>query len=261
MSKIIPIVAAISAALVFSSTVYAGENKTPDIDGKNNGSSLKYNQNCLDIAYKNAYGNASGKPTSSSDFKNYKCYINGKVVPCTSMSEDGQTKKAEADYQAYLDSITTIITGEQLISYTDIIASASTTPHYGYAQYTNYGGIQQFYGIQGKSGITALQCWEGTNPGCEAGVDASIFKKFADADPDDIYVTVNGVDYSLASRKVKGQYSKYYWSGNLGNDEVLDFKYHDNTPTRIMFVDPKLLDVLKANNGKSIAFEIKIKTK
>ena len=87
------------------------------------------------------------------------------------------------DYQAYLNSITTTITGNQLISYTDIIASASTTPHYGYAQYTNYGGIQQFYGIQGKSGVTAFQCWEGTNPGCEVGVDASIFKKFADADP------------------------------------------------------------------------------
>ena len=161
-------------------------------------------------------------------------------------------------YQAYLNSITTTITGEQLISYTDIIASASTTPHYGYAQYTNYGGLQQFYGIQGKSGVTAFQCWEGTNPGCEVGVDASIFKKFADADPDDIYVTVNGVDYSLANRKVKGQYSKYYWSGNLGNDDVLDFKYHENTPTRIMFIDPSLLNVLRENNGKAVDFEVKI---
>ena len=162
-------------------------------------------------------------------------------------------------YQAYLNSITTTITGEQLISYTDIIASASTTPHYGYAQYTNYGGIQQFYGIQGKPGITAFQCWEGTNPGCEVGVDASIFKKFADAAPDDIYVTVNGVDYSLANRKVKGQYSKYYWSGNLGNDDVLDFKYHEKTPTRIMFIDPSLLNVLRENNGKTVDFKVKIK--
>ena len=95
--------------------MYAGENKTPDIDGKNNGSSLKYNQNCLDIAYKNAYGNASGKPTSSSDFKNYKCYINGKVVPCTSMSEDGQTKKAEADYQNYLFANTRAVEGKVTI--------------------------------------------------------------------------------------------------------------------------------------------------
>ena len=174
MPKILPFLAAFAAAICTSTITHAGENKTPDIDGSNNGSSLKYNQNCLDIAYKNAYGTASGKPTSSSNFKNYKCYINGKVVPCTSMTEDGQTKKAEADYQAYLNSITTTITGEQLISYTDIIASASTTPHYGYAQYTNYGGIQQFYGIQGKPGITAFQCWEGTNPGCEVGVDASI---------------------------------------------------------------------------------------
>ena len=261
MSKILPLVAALTAALCTSTITYAGENKTPDIDGSNNGSSLKYNQNCLDIAYKNAYGTASGKPTSSSDYKNYKCYINGKVVPCTSMTEDGQTKKAEADYQTYLDSIATSITGEQLISYTDIIAGASTTPHYGYAQYTNYGGVQQFYGTQGRNGVTAFQCWEGKNPGCEVGVDARIFKKFADAGPDDIYVSVNGVDYPLSTRKVSGTPSKYYWSGNLGNDNVTDFTYHDNTPTRIMFVDPALLSVLKENNGKSLKFEIKIKSK
>ena len=99
MPKILPFLAAFAAAICTSTITHAGENKTPDIDGSNNGSSLKYNQNCLDIAYKNAYGTASGKPTSSSDYKNYKCYINGKVVPCTSMTEDGQTKKAEADYQ------------------------------------------------------------------------------------------------------------------------------------------------------------------
>ena len=138
--------------------MYAGENKTPDIDGKNNGSSLKYNQNCLDIAYKNAYGNASGKPTSSSDFKNYKCYINGKVVPCTSMSEDGQTKKAEADYQAnLLLSQTTRIEGSFYVNESygttlenfDGIKVLGQTWHLSdYQEPTTtipaYGGVQQF---------------------------------------------------------------------------------------------------------------------
>lgn len=146
-----------------------------------------------------------------------------------------------------------------MISYTDIIASASTTPHYGYAQYTNYGGIQQFYGIQGKSGVTAFQCWEGTNPGCEVGIDTSQFKKFIDADLDNIVVTVSGVEYPLTERKVMGKYSKYYWTGSQGNDNVLDFSYHENKPNRILFVDPKLLDVLRDNNGKKVDFEVKIK--
>ena len=239
--------------------MYAGENKTPDIDGKNNGSSLKYNQNCLDIAYKNAYGNASGKPTSSSDFKNYKCYMNGKVVPCTSMSEDGQTKKAEADYQEYADAITTTISGSQTIAYTDIINNTAASDHFGFANYIGYNNVTAMYGKQGRKGIVSLQCWEGTNPGCEVGIDTSQFKKFIDADLDNIVVTVSGVEYPLTERKVMGKYSKYYWTGSNGNDNVLDFSYHKDKPNRILFIEPTLLNVLRENNGKTVDFEVKIK--
>ena len=44
-----------------------------------------------------------------------------------------------------------------------------------------------------------------------------------------------------------------------GNDNVLDFSYHENKPNRILFVDPKLLDVLRDNNGKKVDFEVKMK--
>ena len=56
-----------------------------------------------------------------------------------------------------------------------------------------------------------------------------------------------------------GKYSKYYWTGSQGNDNVLDFSYHENKPNRILFVDPKLLDVLRDNNGKKVDFEVKMK--
>ena len=53
------------------------------------------------------------------------------------------------------------------------------------------------YGKQGRKGIVSLQCWEGTNPGCEVGIDTSQFKTFIDADLDNIVVTVSGVEYPL----------------------------------------------------------------
>ena len=64
------------------------------------------------------------------------------------------------------------------------------------------------YGKQGRKGIVSLQCWESTNPGCEVGIDTSKFKKFIDADLDNIVVTVSGVEYPLTERKVMGKYSK-----------------------------------------------------
>ena len=48
------------------------------IEGKSNGATQKYTQQCLDAAYKNAYGEASGKKTTSEDFSNFRCYKDGK---------------------------------------------------------------------------------------------------------------------------------------------------------------------------------------
>ena len=162
MSKILPLVAALTAALCTSTITYAGENKTPDIDGSNNGSSLKYNQNCLDIAYKNAYGTASGKPTSSSDYKNYKCYINGKVVPCTSMTEDGQTKKAEAAYQDIIAATATSFEGVINVGTTTTVTSSITEIAYGYSNFNNGVGLSQSVGLisekTSRSGIADLKC-------------------------------------------------------------------------------------------------------
>mgnify|MGYP006981390048 FL=1 len=163
------------------------------------------------------------------------------------------------DYQDYLDTISTSITGSQTIAYTDIINNTAASDHFGFANYTGYNSITAMYGQQGRKGIVSFQCWEGSNPGCEVGIDTSIFKKFIDADLDNIVVTVKGVDYPLTERKVMGKYSKYYWTGSQGNDNVLDFSYHENKPNRILFVDPKLLDVLRDNNGKKVDFEVKMK--
>mgnify|MGYP004503843393 FL=1 len=162
-------------------------------------------------------------------------------------------------YQDYADAITTTISGSQTIAYTDIINNTAASDHFGFANYTGYNNVTAMYGKQGRKGIVSLQCWEGTNPGCEVGIDTSQFKKFIDADLDNIVVTVSGVEYPLTERKVMGKYSKYYWTGSQGNDNVLDFSYHEDKPNRILFVDPKLLDVLRDNNGKKVDFEIEIK--
>ena len=68
------------------------------VDGVSNGVSTKYNQNCLDVAYKNAYEEADGKKTDSSTFPNYKCYKDGKEIYCNEVREDGQTENAKTDH-------------------------------------------------------------------------------------------------------------------------------------------------------------------
>lgn len=162
-------------------------------------------------------------------------------------------------YQDYFDSISTSITGSQTIAYTDIINNTAASDHFGFANYTGYNNVTAMYGKQGRKGIISLQCWEGTNPGCEVGIDTSRFKKFIDVDLNKIVVTVDGVDYPLAERKVMGKYSQYYWTGAEGNDNVTDFTYHEDKPNRILFVDQKLLDVLRDKNGKSVDFQVRIR--
>lgn len=241
-----------------STITHAGENKTPDIDGSNNGSSLKYNQNCLDIAYKNAYGNASGKPTSSSDFKNYKCYVNGKVVPCTSMAEDDQTKKAEADYQSDLMENATEISGSQFIT----SSTFDNNEHFGFAQYVNYRRVNNIYGEMNVNGVVAFQCTRGLskkNVGCEIGVDVSKFKKFIDADWSNIYVEIAGVEYPLISRSFQGTQAYGYWTGMEGNSHPADGIRDDNHNTRICFVDPGLIDVIETAANQKLDFKIKLK--
>ena len=84
-------------SLVFAvSTVHAAT--APMVDGVSNGVSTKYNQNCLDVAYKNAYEEADGKKTDSSTFPNYKCYKDGKEIYCNEVREDGQTENAKTDH-------------------------------------------------------------------------------------------------------------------------------------------------------------------
>lgn len=84
-------------SLVFAvSTVHAAT--APMVDGVSNGVSTKYNKNCLDVAYKNAYEEADGKKTDSSTFPNYKCYKDGKEIYCNEVREDGQTENAKTDH-------------------------------------------------------------------------------------------------------------------------------------------------------------------
>lgn len=84
-------------ALAFS-VATAQATTAPMVDGVSNGVSTKYNQNCLDVAYKNAYEEADGKKTDSSTFPNYKCYKDGKEIYCNEVREDGQTENAKTDH-------------------------------------------------------------------------------------------------------------------------------------------------------------------
>ena len=199
--------AAVAAIVTALPNAYAGENLAPSIDGVSNGTSLKYNQNCLDIAYKNAYGEASGKPTSESDFKNYRCYVGKKVVPCTSMSEDGQTKKAEADYQTNvkLDAET----------FSPSIVGAKWSQSGG----TSYGFTDAGHGSTNNHGLGAFYYWAGSDPFTKVDVVIDDYSKFSNTNQ--IEVVFNGKTAVLTKTKCTD------FSDTVGNTQC-EFKISGN---------------------------------
>ena len=199
--------AAVAAIVTALPNVYAGENLAPSIDGVSNGTSLKYNQNCLDIAYKNAYGEASGKPTSESDFKNYRCYVGKKVVPCTSMSEDGQTKKAEADYQ------TNVKLDAETFSPSIIGAK---WPQLGG---TSYGFTDAGHGSTNDHGLGAFYYWAGSDSFTKVDVVIDDYSKFSNTNQ--IEVVFNGKTAVLTKTKCTD------YSDTVGNTQC-EFKISGN---------------------------------
>lgn len=199
--------AAVAAIVTALPNVYAGENLAPSIDGVSNGTSLKYNQNCLDIAYKNAYGEASGKPTSESDFKNYRCYVGKKVVPCTSMSEDGQTKKAEADYQVNLK-----LDAE---AFSPSIIGAKWPQLGG----TSYGFTDAGHGSTNDHGLGAFYYWAGSDSFTKVDVVIDDYSKFSHTNQ--IEVVFNGKTAVLPKTKCTD------YSDTVGNTQC-EFKISGN---------------------------------
>ena len=207
MDHRLPLCVALSAVFFAQSSAFAGENLAPSIDGVSNGKNLKYNQNCLDIAYKNAYGDASGNPTSESDFKNYKCYVNKKVVPCSSMSEDGQTKKAEADYQTNVK-----LDAE---AFSPSIIGAKWTQ----SGATSYGFTDVGHGSTNNHGLGAFYYWAGSNSFTKVDVVIDDYAKFSNTNQ--IEVMFNGKTAVLTKTKCTD------FSDTVGNTQC-EFKTSGN---------------------------------
>ena len=248
--------AAVAAIVTALPNVYAGENLAPSIDGVSNGTSLKYNQNCLDIAYKNAYGEASGKPTSESDFKNYRCYVGKKVVPCTSMSEDGQTKKAEADYQDVKASTAYKFEGIITVGVTTTVTSKLTEIAYGYSNFNNGAGLSQNVGVISEktsvSGVADLKCVHietKRSKQCEIGITTDLYPTIKSKDK--IYLDIGGKSFEVAVQA----------SHPDGYDDVIAIG--GKTQKNVMFYswynagDSELFKLLSENVGKDLNFKIR----
>ena len=247
--------AAVAAIVTALPNVYAGENLAPSIDGVSNGTSLKYNQNCLDIAYKNAYGEASGKPTSESDFKNYRCYVGKKVVPCTSMSEDGQTKKAEADYQEIKASTAYEFKGMITVGTTTTVTPKLTEIAYGYSNFNNGSGLSQNVGVISEktsvSGVADLKCVYIETNGrkqCEIGITSDLYPTIKSKDK--IYLDIGGKSFEVAVQASHPDgYDDVIAVGGKAQKKVMFYSLHTAE-------DSELFKLLSENVGKDLNFKI-----
>ena len=246
--------AAVAAIVTALPNVYAGENLAPSIDGVSNGTSLKYNQNCLDIAYKNAYGEASGKPTSESDFKNYRCYVGKKVVPCTSMSEDGQTKKAEADYQDDRAETAYDFEGEILVAYELNTNTAwKATNQYGYINFCRLGSCQILgsnYPNTTKNPLADLKCYDrrDTTPRCEVAIATDVYKTLKGKAS--VTIEINGVTTKIPVMENRPNgYADVSIGGNVYAGRTMYYELLDADQY-------KIYEILKNSVGSKLKYKI-----
>lgn len=123
------------------------------VEGVTNGVISKYDKNCLDSAHQNAKDQIKGN--APSDHSGFKCYKDGKLIDCSSIREDGETEKAEEEWEA----LKKTCTQASVCPYGGILLSTEECSCYSAPNCTgSYGGYPLANGTQSCYYYSAPNC-------------------------------------------------------------------------------------------------------